>query len=272
MKDDFSALENMVYSGRGIIVGMTPNGNPFVGYSLTGRSSSSQARKLVEGDKKGKIKTGTIRTDVTDKEQLEKGSPALLLYPAIVPVLAENNSIIASNGAQTKLIYSELMRHDGADQKPSSVIRHAFDRSFFEYDQHEDRWIDITTYEPDAPNNTPRISSCVINNIVAMNIVKKGDLGQSEIEYINLLKPGKGKLITTYKGGNEEPLLPFEGEPLDVRIESEFPEEIVENIYEAIKGGQDPGDNYRVAAAVVLCNRRTELFESKRINRSERGE
>jgi IMP cyclohydrolase len=46
MIDDFSKLKAMKYSGRGITIGMTTEGNSFIGYTLTGRSSSSQARKI----------------------------------------------------------------------------------------------------------------------------------------------------------------------------------------------------------------------------------
>ncbi len=259
--DDLNALEKMVYSGRGIIVGMTPNGNSFIGYSLTGRSSSSQARKLK------REQSGVIRTDVTDKKQLERGSPALLLYPAIVPI-PEKKSIIASNGAQTKLIYSELMQND---YSPGfEILRRAFSKKFFEYDKKDDRWIDITTYEPDEPNNTPRISACVIDNLVATSIIRCKDGKREEKIFSMELKPGMGKLITTYKGGNEKPLLPFEDKPLDIIINSEFPEEITESIYEAIYDGQNPGDDYRIAAATALYNKKTKVFEYAIINRSEK--
>src|SRR3989344_6319391 len=103
MKDDFSSLEKMLYPGRGIIVGLTPSENPFIGYFLTGRSKSSQARKLVYSESVYPEKTGIVRTEATDKEQLEKGNPSLLLYPALVSV---RDIIIASNGIQTELIYS----------------------------------------------------------------------------------------------------------------------------------------------------------------------
>ena len=65
MIDDFLKLKEMKYSGRGITIGMTLEGNPFIGYTLTGRSPSSQARKLVYDES-----LSTIRTDVTDPEQV----------------------------------------------------------------------------------------------------------------------------------------------------------------------------------------------------------
>ena len=83
MADDFSKLKEMKYSGRGITIGMTSEGNPFVGYTLTGRSPSSQARKLVY-DKS----LSTIRTDVTDQEQL-----STVTWPVLGIFGAEDTSI-----------------------------------------------------------------------------------------------------------------------------------------------------------------------------------
>tara|TARA_Y100000310_G_scaffold112743_1_gene111248 strand:+ start:4329 stop:5117 length:789 start_codon:yes stop_codon:yes gene_type:complete len=262
MKDDFEALKDMVYSGRGITVGMTPLGNQFIGYSLTGRSPSSQARELVQAEK-----TGTVRTSVTDRETLEKGSPALLIYPAIVPV---RGALIASNGAQTDLIYSQVMNVPRF-QHPNLLLSHTFGNSSFRYDHQNDRRIDITTYEPDEPNNTPRISACLFEDWAALHIVRCED-GEKDTDITGFkLLPGEGKLITTYKGGNETPLLPFEGQPLEVKVNSETAGGIAEGIYSAIYGGQNQGDNYRVSAAVMLQKKAGDL-ETAIINRSERGE
>ena len=286
MKDDLSALANMVYSGRGIIVGQTPAGNNFIGYSLTGRSPSSQARELVVGEH-----SKTIRTSVTDPEQLEKGSPALLLYPALAA--PTNDALIASNGAQTKLVFSAIMGPglESGHQLLSAEIslETAFEHPHWEYDKKADAWIDITAYEPDNPNFTPRISACIQGPSAAMHIVRRSKDGKREPEIHKVeLEPGKGKLITTYSGGNEKPLAPFTGKPLDVVIESNTAEGIAESIYAAIQGGQNPEDNYRVAAAVMLEYRdkpadwaavlhgdktlEEAMIKTAIINRSERGE
>jgi len=247
--NDFSALEQMTYSGRGITVGMTPSGAPFIGYSLTGRSPPSQARELVY-DEKNQV----VRTSVTDPEQLADGSPALLLYPAIAN---SSKGMVVSNGAQTKLIYSEAIRIVGKTTEEvlgRALGARAFGpyESFWEYDAKEG-WIDITSYEPDAPNFTPRISAYQRGSNAAMYIVRKTeDGGLFSIGFKISLIPKEGKLITTYKGGNEKPLLPFDSNPLDVAITSESPEEIVDSLYDAIKGGQNPEDNYRVASAVMM--------------------
>ena len=262
-EDDFSALSEMVYSGRGITVGMTPSKLPFIGYSLTGRSPSSQARRLVRG-----LETGVIRTDVTDLEQLAKGNPALLLYPAIVPV--NQKTLVASNGAQTKLLFSEALNYPS--RTAFRLINDTLTTdSFFEFDAENDLWVDITNYEPDSPNNTPRISACIRGTEAAMHIVwNENDSRHKNIFRINNLIPGQGKLITTYSGGNENPLVHFKGNPLDVQIGSESARDIAESIYETIQGGQNPGDNYAVASAVTLIG--SNGFEHAIINRSERGE
>jgi len=260
MTDDFSVLREMKYSGRGITLGRTPVGNSFVGYSLTGRSPSSQARKLVYD-----AQTGVIRTEVTDKTQLEKGSPALLIYPAIVH---DDGVFVASNGAQTKLLYGamHLMRD------PLEVLHEAFSNNSYEYDAKDKRWIDITSYEPDDPNFTPRISACSINKFgtAGFHIVRKNGLQSQDREHFFELDPGEGKVITTYKGGNENPLLPFVGDPLGVQIQSESAQEIAESIYDSIRGGEKPEDNYRVSAAVAMI--KPSGLEVAIINRCDRGE
>lgn len=272
MKDDFSAL-TMEYSGRGIVVGLTNSGKSFLGYSLTGRSSSSQARKLVQE------KSGVIRTEVTNKEQLEKGSIALLLYPAIVPIY---NAIIASNGAQTKLLYSSIKRYYDRlrclelEEKDLEFIFADASKHEYEYDVKDDRWIDLGSHEPDAPHNTPRISGFIQGNKGMFHLIKYDSERKEPIHYsyrfyskFYPLEPGKGFMITTYKGGNENPLLPFEGSPLEVRINSENAEDISKSLYEALRGQKE---NYRVSAAVILMNGHTGEFETSIINRCERGD
>ncbi|MBI2106008.1 hypothetical protein HYT56_04195 [Candidatus Woesearchaeota archaeon] len=258
--NDFSALEKMIYSGRGITAGLTPSSHPFIGYSLTGRSQSSQARKLIYDEK-----SGVIRTSVTDLAQLEKGNPALLLYPAVARF---EDNLIASNGTQTELILSEL-RRDTSHRFPEKILRDAFSEKYHKDEIIKDG-IDLISYEPDAPNFTPRISACLTSKMAAMYIVKRID--DKKMGYVDpiVLTPGMGRLMTTYKGGNENPLLSFEGNPIYIKIGSDNPEEIIDSIYAAIKGGQNPGDNYRVAAAVMMIkNRKAEVAIR---NRSEIGE
>jgi IMP cyclohydrolase len=266
--DDFSALKSKVYSGRGITMGRTPTGNPFIGYTLTGRSTPSQARKLIYDET-----AGVVRTSVTDPKELEKGSPALLLYPALA-FLPNRKTIVASNGAQTKLLYSAAQRDLGAT--PFNLFDEALNTPAFEYDQKDQRWIDITSYEPDS-NATPRINAILDNSLVfpigAFAIIRKAAEGTSRIKerhHYDNMQNGRGQVITTYHGENEEPILhPFTGRPLDVQIESETAADIVASLYTAI-GPNDMVGNARVGAAVMMLNGSGGL-EVAVLNRSERG-
>ncbi len=246
--DDFSTLREMNYSGRGIVVGMTLEGHPFMGYTLTGRSGSSQARKLVYDPTEELVKT-----DVTNSEELKKGNPSLLLYPAMAHI---DSMLCASNGAHTELIV-ERMELEGSPSLTDAFSSYAMQDG-----------IDLTSYEPDQPNYTPRISGLSYNPIGEIYMVKRDKQGNCHRlwEQFNLF-PGRGKLITTYRGGNETPLAPFEGNALEVEINSLTSQDICEGLYEAI--GLKNGVNYRVASAVMMTLP-TELSVAI-INRVDRG-
>jgi IMP cyclohydrolase len=286
MKDDLSALANVIYSGRGIMIGMTPAGHSFVGYSLTGRSPSSQARELLQSPETRTIRTVPIKgkerlsrlfgmSDEEELDELEKrlgdGSSALIYYPAIAPI-DDGRSIAISNGAQTGLVYSEvaefLERNDVRFQGDATdiLIRALGDKSHFQYDSQKDRWIDLTQNEPDAPNFTPRISGILLMNYAGFHVT---DVDGNHLTTDFELEKGKGHLVRTYKGGNESPLLPFNDLPEEVTINSFNAEDIAKSIYDAIYGGQKEGDNYQVAAAVMLRRHETGELETAILNKSD---
>ncbi|MBS3134984.1 hypothetical protein J4406_01260, partial [Candidatus Woesearchaeota archaeon] len=138
-KDNLEALSKE-YIGRAIVIGKTNENIPFVTYILTGRSDSSKARIL-----KFDERYGVTYTEPTDRAVLERGSPVLLLYPAIASI--DEGKIVVSNGAQTKLILNQLMRSKGANSS-RSVLENSLGESFFEYDPKLGL-IDITSFEPD---------------------------------------------------------------------------------------------------------------------------
>lgn len=253
MVDDLSALANMQYSGRSLIVGMTPDGEQFMGYTLTGRSPPSQARKLKSESIDG---ITYIRTKVTDPKQLEKGNPALLLYPALVSV---NGFLIGSNGAQTDLLV-ENVKQLLAQTAEDNVNIHTFTRILPDTfaqpvmmdDPRSGGQIDLTTFEPDSPIYTPRISAIVYDGFAGMFIVCN-DGGEKRVgDFYFPLRKGKAKLLSTYKGGNENPFpLSFDREPLSLTIESTSVADIVSNLFDAIEGGSKPGENFQVAAAAI---------------------
>lgn len=222
-------LENLSreYIGRGIVIGQTNEEISFVAYILTGRSESSKARILRLDDR-----CGVVYTEPTDRKILEKGSQVLLLYPAIMTF---NNGIAVSNGAQTKLPFNQIMRFPDATN-PKSVLMNALEASFFEYDS-ELGLIDITSFEPDKPNYTPRITGCVIEDMGAFAIARNRGKNRTEKEYFEFkLIKGKSKLIMTYDGVDtgREPLHSFSGEPLDLKLTGKTEEEIAKKVREAI--------------------------------------
>lgn len=243
------ALAGIEYPGRFIIAGKDVNNLTVVVYGLTGRSQPSRARQFLQGGS-----TGTIRTDVTDPAQLEKGSPALLLYPAIAFLPGEHGGFVASNGAQTKLIYSNSRRLREAAFPPAvfGMMRRALDEPFFEYDSQADRWIDITTFEPDK-YNTPRINLIVLRNNACLHIVRKGEGGIREDRYHDFaLRLGVGKFISTYSGINEEPLPSFTGAPLNVELTGASAEETAHMVYNAFAPASGK-DDLRVSVVAIHC-------------------
>ncbi|MCB9359143.1 hypothetical protein H6503_04385 [Candidatus Woesearchaeota archaeon] len=252
-ESDFSALEDMIYSGRGIVLGMTEDGKPMIGYTLTGRSPSSQARELVYDHK-----SNTLRTVPTEMEKIDPRFAALLTYP-VMTFIPELNTAVVSNGVQTELLYSYVRTHtDNTDI--SSIMREALCRPIDMYDAANQRYIDITSYEPDDPNFTPRISGVIRGNEAGFSVISNKDGKKSPARYIRELEPGKGFLITTYNGGNEKPLLPFTREPVEVTIGEQRREaddlsgSLVSDLYSAIGGNRSKENSYAVSAAVIILD------------------
>ena len=80
-------------------------------------------------------------------------------------------------------------------------------------------------YEPDAPNNTPRISAIVnADGSFELSILKEKDGGcLREFFSYECCPEGKGYVISTYVGDGK-PLPSFRGEPIEVELAS--PDEV----------------------------------------------
>lgn len=223
MRQPLSALARMIYPGRLIVLGRDASDTfNIVIYSITGRSPSSQARKLA-------VERNTVWTKPTDPDVLKKGNPDLLVYPALML----GGGIAVSNGRQTSDI--------SACREGSPVLV---------LDSGLKNW----SYEPDAPNFTPRISGCVLpSNRAALSIIRRAGGGAALRSFFEFsLTPGMGKLIATYRGENEDPLPSFQGDPLALELKDETPEAMAEAVYDAL-GPKHGGTDYRVAAACVFA-------------------
>jgi len=237
-------LKSMVYPGRLILLGRDPSGNSTVVlYAITGRSPSSQARKL-EVDEDG------IWVKPTDKSVLKTGNVDLLIYPSVFIL---DQGIAVSNGKQTV----DVMACLGHSQNAAETLSFALQK-----------W----DYEPDEPTFTPRISGCILSGGgAALNIIKR-ELDGSSLRntYEFNLQAGKGKMIGTYMGENKDPLPSFSGDPLDLDLPETSAETMAEAVYSALAPkGNDP--DFRVALACIYAEYLNPInFDVAVINRIER--
>lgn len=191
----FDYLAAKEYPGRGIILGKSEDNRAVFAYFIMGRSTNSRNRVF-------EISNDDIMTKAFDKSLLS--DPSLIIYS---PVRVLGKKIIVTNGDQTDTIYEYLK-----DKK-------TFEDALY-----------TRTFEPDAPNFTPRISGLIDIESglkLKLSILKsdEGDESQSLRFFYNYdnPKPGEGFLIHTYKE-NSNPLKSFEGEPIKVGLKGSIDE------------------------------------------------
>lgn len=274
----FSALSSKEYPGRVIALGRAASGeHNVIIYGLTGRSDSSRARVLE------RLEDGSIRTQVTSHEQLQRGNPSLLLYRCITRV---QEQFLVSNGSQTDLIEEVALDawEQGQRLSPGMILAHAFSQPHWVEGNHPDEVIDLARYEPDAPTYTPRISGVLGAEYGALSILKRAPQASPPAHcaatglYSFPLAAGHGKLIATYQGINVpsgQAIPSFVGEPQDILLEGESPEVIATQVYDALgpkeagEGILRPGADFRVAVAVLFIHRDTQQVTYHMINRKE---
>lgn len=180
-------LSGNTYPGRGIILGLSQDGaNAVCAYFIMGRSENSRNRVFVqEGE--------GIRTQACDPSKIS--DPTLIIYR---PVRVLGNKTIVTNGDQTDTLYELMDKQMTFEQ----ALR-------------------TRTFEPDAPNYTPRISGIMHveegRYNFALSILKSdgGDPSSTLRQTFAYHSPrsGYGRYIHTYvSDGN--PLPSFEGEPV----------------------------------------------------------
>ncbi len=220
------SLSAKEYPGRAIIIGRDITGeNEVVIYAITGRSASSQARKM-------ELKDDAIWVRPVDDEALKEGNIELLVYPAVLL----SNGIAVSNGKQTPDIKACL----GQSQDPERVLELALEK-----------W----DYEPDEPIFTPRISGCVLpQKKAALSIITRAPDGSSKRNIFEVpLNAGKGKMISTYEGEDKKIPPAFKGEPVDVEIKEKKADDMATAVYDALE--PKPGKkDYRVSVVSVFSS------------------
>ena len=131
-KQNFKALSNNPYPGRGIILGESADGKSYVQvYWIMGRSVNSRNRVF-----EMEAKTGFMKTKAFDESKLT--DPHLIIY---YPARHTADVQIITNGDQTDTIYNAIKL--GGTFESALATRQ---------------------YEDDAPNFTPRISGIHYKN------------------------------------------------------------------------------------------------------------
>lgn len=189
MKTFESRLAGNSYPGRGIVIGMTPDGRNIVQiYWIMGRSENSRNRVF-------EYNGTTLRTRAFEESKLT--DPSLVIYNAMRVC---NDMHIVTNGDQTDTVYDFVQAGEGFKEA-----------------------LDTREFEPDEPNYTPRISGIVFSNtmVYKLSVLKtiNNDKSRGQRNYFEYTKfiNGIGHCVTTYIGDGN-PLPSFEGEPYPVEI------------------------------------------------------
>lgn len=182
-------LSTNAYPGRGIVLGVTPDGKKAVAvYFIMGRSVNSRNRVFVQ-------ELDGIRTEAHDPRLMK--DPHLIIYH---PVREAGCGLIVTNGDQTDTIW--------------------------EYLAHGESWetaLRTRMFEDDGPNWTPRISGLQAHDgSYKMSILKSAEAEGSACARFFYEYPavaGLGHFLHTYVcDGN--PVIPtFQGEPERVVID-----------------------------------------------------
>ena len=184
-------LSNNTYPGRGIVLGLTPDGKKAaIGYFTMGRSVNSRNRIFIDnGD--------DLKNEAFDPSKLV--DPSLIIY---APVRVMGNNTIVTNGDQTDTVYGFIK--DGKCFEDALRTR---------------------TFEPDPPNFTPRISGMVtVENgemSYKLSILKSMQNNESSVQrfFFDYAQPisGTGHFLHTYDGDGD-PIPTFSGTPKEVAI------------------------------------------------------
>ena len=227
------AVGATTYPGRGIIVGKSADGRRAVmAYFIMGRSVNSRNRVFVE-------QPGGIRTEAFDPSKMV--DPSLIIY---APVRTIDNRVIVTNGDQTDTIYDAI--GDGATFSDALRTR---------------------TFEPDAPNFTPRVSAMATfadgDFSLDMAILRAGDAEGSCCHRVfwefEKVEAGKGYFLHTYLSDGS-PIPSFTGDPETVAIGDGRAFEIADALWDGLNT-----DN-RVSLWVATRDLATGRMEERIIN------
>ena len=181
-------LKNNAYPGRGIILGVTPDGKHAVAaYFIMGRSVNSRNRVFVQ-------EPDGIRTEAFDPSLMK--DPHLIIYH---PVREAGCGLIVTNGDQTDTVWEYLAKGESWE----AALR-------------------TRCFEDDGPNWTPRISGLLAGDgSYKMSILKAADPEGSACARFFYEYPavaGLGHFLHTYVCDGKPVIPTFQGEPERVEM------------------------------------------------------
>ena len=226
-------LSGNPYPGRGIVLGMTPDGTKAVAaYFIMGRSENSRNRVFVEKD-------GEVFTEPFDASRVE--DPSLIIYAAVRQL---GSRLIVTNGNQTDTVYEGL-------QKGLSFAEALESRCF----------------EPDPPNFTPRISGMITFGEGAftyqMSILKSADAegtACNRFTYAYAPLPGLGHFLHTYVTDGS-PIPTFQGEP-ERRYMDDSIDDFTDDLWNSLNAAN------RISLYVRYTDLKSGKTESRMVNKN----
>ena len=226
-------LSGNPYPGRGIILGMTPDGTKAVAaYFIMGRSENSRNRVFVEKD-------GEVFTEPFDASRVE--DPSLIIYAAVRQL---GSRLIVTNGNQTDTVYEGL-------QKGLSFSEALESRCF----------------EPDPPNFTPRISGMITFGegvfTYQMSILKSADAegtACNRFTYAYAPLPGLGHFLHTYVTDGS-PIPTFQGEPERMYMDDSI-DDFTDDLWNSLNAAN------RISLYVRYTDLKSGKTESRMVNKN----
>ena len=200
-------LRENPYPGRGIILGRScDNMKAVIAYFIMGRSENSRNRIFVETE-------DGIKTQAHDPKKMS--DPSLVIYHPVRRLETDGGVVcIVTNGDQTDTL-----------------------RDYISSGQNYLDALHTRTFEPDAPNYTPRISGLLFpGGAYMLSIIKaqgaNPDCCLRHFFTYDAPLPGTGHFIHTYIGDGI-PLPAYEGEPVYAGLDCGY-RELADRLWEAM--------------------------------------
>jgi IMP cyclohydrolase len=226
------------YPGRGIVIGRSPDGQSLVLITwIMGRGTNSRNRVYLYD-----ARSGRVYTEAADPSKME--DPSLIIYDAMEQ--SDDGYVhVASNGKQTEIV----------DVDPKYMLSEILcDRDY--------------SFEPDAPNFTPRITGRAdildeTDFLTEICLLKRSPFsGACDVQNFMYrdIAPGMGYCVTTYQGDGN-PLPSFQGEPYLLPFVGDDPESIAAGLWTCLNLEN------RISIAVKAVHLQTQRSSVHIINR-----